>query len=285
MKKTNKFIAIAATAAFCLLNMTTNAQQLKVPAPSPAQTIKQAFALSDVTIEYSRPSMKGRVIFGDLVAYGKPWRTGANGSTKITFADDVKIEGTAVSAGTYALYTIPNKDTWEIILNKDLTLGGNTDGYKKENDVLHITVKANTAEEKIETFTIDMANMAPTSMYINLIWDKTRVGFNVTTDIDAKVMKAIETNVMKDNRPYFQAASYYYDNNKDLKLAGEWADKALANNPKAYWIALLKGKIQLKAGDKKGAGVTANLVITLAKEDKNDDYVKMGEALLADSKK
>src|SRR5687767_4148735 len=114
-----KLKTFTAAVAITALSGALNAQQLKVPAPSPLQTVKQAFALSDISIEYSRPSAKGRVIYGDLVPFGKLWRTGANAATKITFGEDVKVEGNAIPAGTYALYTIPNKDSWEIIFYKD----------------------------------------------------------------------------------------------------------------------------------------------------------------------
>lgn len=259
--------------------------QLKVPAPSPLQTIKQAFGLSDLSIEYSRPSAKGRTIFGDVVPFGKVWRTGANSSTKITFGDNVKLEGKDVAAGTYALYTIPNKDKWEILIYKDLTLGGNVNDYKNENELLRFTVTSKTTNDKKETFTIDIADLTATSANIELLWENTKVSFNVTTDIDSKIMKNIESSVINDNRPYFQAASYYYDNNKDLNKAGEWIDKAIASNPKAFWMFMLKAKIQAKQGDKKGATATAEQVITLAKEAKNDDYVDMAQKLIAENKK
>jgi len=262
-----------------------NAQQLKVPAPSPFQTVKQAFALSDITLEYSRPGVKGRVIFGDVVPFGKVWRTGANSTTKITFGEDVKVEGTAVAAGTYGIYSVPNKDSWEIMLYKDLTLAGNVADYKKENELMRFTVKPTAITEKVETFTINVADVTPTTAKIELNWEKTRVSFNVTADIDAKMMKNIDAALQADTRPYFQAASYYYDNNKDLAKAGEWVDKAIASNPKAFYMVMLKAKIQLKQGDKAGAVATAEKVITLAKEAKNDDYVAMANKLIAENKK
>ena len=246
-----KLKLIIATAAMILTGTTVVNAQLKVPAPSPLQTIKQAFGLSDISIEYSRPSAKGRVIFGDVVPFGKVWRTGANNATKITFGDDVKLEGKDVAAGTYALYTVPNKDNWEILIYKDLTLGGNVADYKKENELIRFTVKPKTISEKKETFTIDLADMTSNSANIELIWENTLVAFNVTTDIDSKIMKNIETNVIGDNRPYFQAATYYYENNKDLAKASEWVDKAIASNPKAFWMVMLKAKIQAKQNDKK----------------------------------
>lgn len=281
----NKLKTISAAVAITALSGTLNAQPLKVPAPSPLQTVKQAFALSDISIEYSRPSAKGRAIYGDLVPFGKLWRTGANAATKITFGEDVKVEGNAIPAGTYALYTIPNKDSWEIIFYKDLTLGGDVANYKKENDVAHFTVKPKALNDKVETFTIDLADMTSKTVNINLNWEKTCIPLNVVADIDGKIMKAIETNVVNDNRPYFQAASYYYENDKELARAAEWIDKGIAANPKAFWMVMLKAKIQTKQKDAKGAVESANKVIALATEAKNDDYVAQAQKLIAENKK
>ena len=272
-------------ATVLLATAITAEAQLKVPAPSPLQTVKQAFALSEITIEYSRPSAKGRVIYGDVVPFGKVWRTGANASTKITFGEDVKLEGNAVAAGTYALYSMPNKDSWEIMLYKDLKMGGDVASYKKEDELIRFTVKPKSLSDKVETFSIDMANITSSSVDIQLVWEQTRVSFNVTADIDSKIMKNIDGVMSKDSRPYYQAASYYYDTNKDMAKALEWVTKATEQNPKGYWVFLLKAKIQSKAGDKKGAVSTAEQVIVLAKEDKNDDYVKMAEKLIAENKK
>ena len=255
-----------------------------MPAPSPLQTVKQNFALGDVTIEYSRPSVKGRVVFGDVVPFGKIWRTGANATTKITFSDDVKLEGNDVKAGTYGLYTIPNKDSWDIMLYKDLTLGGDVAEYKQENEVLRFKVKPAALTGKVESLAINLADITPTTANVELEWENTRVDMKLSADIDVKVMKNIETSVGKDNRPYFQAASYYYDNNKDLKQASAWVDKALEQNPKAYYMMLLKAKIAYKQGDKVTGKASAEKTIVLATEGKNDDYVAMAKKLLADNK-
>ncbi len=273
-------IALALTAA------TGNSlqAQLKVPAPSPSQTLKQAVGLSEISIEYSRPGVKGRTIYGDVVPFGKVWRTGANAATKITFGEDVKVEGQPVAAGTYALYTVPGKDSWEVMLYKDLTLGGNVADYKKENELVRFAVKPTTLNDKVETFTIDVADVTANAANIALLWEKTRVAFHVVADIDSKIMKNIEANVVNDNRPYFQAASYYYENDKDLVKASEWVDKAIAANPKAFWMVMLKAKIQAKQKDKKGAVASAEKVIALATEAKNDDYVAMAKKLIAENK-
>jgi tetratricopeptide (TPR) repeat protein len=272
------------SAALILAAATNVNAQFKIPAPSPLQTIKQNFALSDITIEYSRPSAKNRVVYGDLVPFDKVWRTGANASTKVIFGEDVKVEGMALPSGTYALYTIPGKESWQIMFYKDLTLGGSVNEYKTENEAARITVKSTTLCERVETMTFDMADISSTKATIRLDWENTRVSFNVSSEIDDRVMKSIDKALEKDTRPYFQAASYYFDNNKDLAKASEWVDKAIEGSPKAYYMYLLKGKIKAKQGDKKGAVAAAQQTITLAKEQKNDDYVKMGEKLLAENK-
>lgn len=268
-----------------LLSGTLQAQGLKVPAPSPVQTIDQAFALSNIKIEYSRPGAKGRTVFGDVVPFGKVWRTGANAATKITFGEDVMVEGKALSAGTYALYTIPNKDRWEVMFYKDLTMGGNVADYKTENEVLRVSATPSTMSGKVETFTINVADITSSTAKVEMMWENTRVAFNVKADIDSKIMASIKSSVEGDSRPYQQAATYYYDNNKDLKQALTWADKAYEQNPKAFWVLHLKAKIQAKQGDTAGAIATAQQSMALAKEAKNADYVMMNEKLIADSRK
>lgn len=284
MKNTKRRIQIS-IAAFLLVCSGVNAQALKTPAPSPNQTIKQAFGLGELTIEYSRPSVKGRVVYGDLVPFGKVWRTGANSATKITFAENIKVEGNPIAAGTYAVYTIPDKEEWQLMFYKDLTLGGNVSDYKAEDEALRIKLKSSRIVDKVETFTINVANMAANTCSVELNWDNARVAFSVSTDIDGTIMKNIETAMAPaDKRPYYQAANYYFENDKDIKQALEWSKKAMELDSKAYWIALLNGKILLKMKDSKGAMAAAEKVIALAKEDKNDDYVKRGEKLMGDAK-
>jgi hypothetical protein len=281
----HKLQVFSAAVALTALSMTGQAQELKTPAPSPLQTVKQSFALSEITLEYSRPGAKDRVVYGELVPYGKIWRTGANAATKIGFGEDVKIEGVAVKSGTYALYTIPNKDSWEVMLYKDLTLGGDVNNYKKENEVVRFTVKSKPLNDKVETFSIWFDNITSNTTAVTLDWEKTRVVFNVVADIDAKIMKNIEATVINDSKPYYRAASYYYDNNKDLAKALEWTEKAMVQNPKAYWVVLLKAKIQAKQNDTKGAVATAEKVVAMAKEAKDDHYVELGEEIIAKNKK
>ena len=277
----HNLMTIASVAILALGTCTVKAQGLKVPAPSPSQTIKQSFGLGDISVEYSRPAVKGRVVFGDLVPYGKVWRTGANAATKLTFSDDISFGDVPVKAGTYALYTIPGKSTWTVMLYSDLTLGGNTADYKQEKEVARISVPAKYTEAKTESFTINIAKVKPTTATLELLWENTRVPIKIATEIDGKVMKNIDAAMANDTRPYFQSASYYFDNNKDLGKAKMWVEKATEQNPKAYWVRLLKAKIELKMGDKKAAIATANEVVAMATEAKNDDYVKMAKELIA----
>ena len=277
------FLPFVLTVSFSISS--TNAQTLKTPAPSPLQTIKQNFGIGEVSLEYSRPSVKNRVIFGDVVPYGKMWRTGANASTKITIGEDTKIEGNAIPAGTYAIYTIPGAETWEIMFYKDLTLGGDVASYKKENEVLRITEKVTQLPNKVETFTINFADITYSVCNVEMQWEKTRVAFTISTEVDAKIMKNIETVMSpNDRRPYYNAASYYYDNNKDMKQALEWVNKATELTPDAYWVWHLKAKIQLKLKDAKGAIETAEKSKALALKDKDDAYVKNNDKLIAEAK-
>lgn len=257
--------------------------QLKTPQPSPTQTIKQNFGLSNIELSYSRPGMKGRKIYGDLVPYGNLWRTGANEATTLTFADEVTIGGTKVPAGKYGLLTIPNKDSWTIIVSKQLN-ATSPDAYKSDSDMVRITAKPTVLNEPVETFTMQFANIKPTSCDLRMMWEKTAIILPITTDVDGKVMAQINQVMSTDKPPYFEAAAYYLDNGKDMNKAKEWAQKAVDANPKAFWIAHLLAKIQAKTGDKANAIATANKSIELAKEAKNNDYVKLNEKLIAELK-
>lgn len=281
MNITNKAVLFL---AFGMLSLGAAAQKITVPAPSPLQTVTQKFGLGEVMIEYSRPAVKGRKIFGDVVPYNKIWRTGANATTKLTFTDEVKLEGNVVKPGTYGLYTIPNKDSWEIMLYKDLTLNGNVGDYKTENEVLRFKVKAMNFPMKMESLMINIADITATEAKLTLLWENTVVAIKMTTDIDARVMESIEASMKSEKPEYFRAAGYYFDNGKDLKQALAWATKATEENPTAFYMFNLKARIEYKLGDKAAGKASAEKSITLAKEAKNDDYVALGEKLLADNK-
>lgn len=280
MKKSFLLTLAAAT----LLSISSNAQGLKLPAPSPEQTLTQAFGLGQITLDYSRPLARGRVIFGDLVPYGAIWRTGANGTTKITFSDDVTFQGRQLKAGTYGLYTIPGKTSWEVLLTNDLNLGGNVAAYNTNHEVLRVKVEPIFLREKVESFTIGMDKVDATSATLQLSWDHILVPISITTEVDSRINKDIEKAMSpKDTRPYFQAANYYYANNKDLQQALVWSEKAIEQNP-AFYVVHLKAKIQMKLKDYKGAIETAERSKSLAQEANSGDYVRLNKKLIAEAK-
>lgn len=270
--------------AFGFSSMNSFAQKINMPAPSPAQTVTQKFGLGEIIIDYSRPAAKGRAIFGDLVPFDKIWRTGANASTKITFSDVVKVEGVDIKPGTYALYTIPHRDSWEIMLYSDLTLGGNVGDYDQKNEVARFKVRPTESSVNTESFTINLDNVAPTSASITMAWGKTLVAFKVTTDIDTRVMQSIDESMKSEKPEYFRAANYYLENGKDLNSALTWINKAVEENPKAFYMFYVKAKIEYALKDTKGGKASAEKTIALAKDAKNDDYVALATKLLAENK-
>ena len=282
--KSLHFPSIALSVLIALCSRSITQAQLRVPAASPAQTTKQSFALGDITLEYSRPAVKGRTIFGDLVPFDKVWRTGANATSKITFSTDVTLEGKPVKAGTYGLFTIPGKTSWQVMLSKDLALGANVGDYKKENEVVRVEVKPTSLANKVETFTLNLSDMLRNSAVLEIMWDKTRVPVTITADIDQTIMKNIEASLASEKPAYFEAASYYYDSNRDLKQALGWVTKATESNPKAFWVMLLKARIELKLKEKASAIASAEKTVALASEANNADYVKMANDLIASAK-
>ncbi|MEN9569819.1 MAG: hypothetical protein RL172_1050 [Bacteroidota bacterium] len=264
-----------------VITMAANAQNLSAPQPSPTQTIKQNFATGSIELSYSRPAKKGRKVMGNLVPYGKVWRTGANAPTTITFSEDVSIGGKELKAGKYGLLSIPDAAKWTIIISKDVTVNQPA-SYKPENDAARIEADVMTLPYSIENFTIGIADITGSSCNIQLMWENAYVQFAVTTNTDSRVMKQIDDVMNKDNKPYFAAASYYYDNGKDLNQALGWVNKAVETNKEAFWMYLLKARIHKKMGDKTAAKAAATTCKDLATTAKNDDYVKMATELIAD---
>lgn len=263
--------------------LTTNAQGLKMPQPSSSQSITQEFGLGKITLSYSRPNTKGRKIFGALEPYGAVWRTGANSATVITFTDEVTIEGNKVPAGEYALFSIPDAKEWTIILNKTTKQWGAYD-YKQADDFLRFKVKPAKTAALAETFTMQFANVAASTADLVLAWENTAITLHLKTDVDSRVMANIDQAMKGEKKPYFSAAQYYYENNKDIDKALEWVNEADKAAPKAYYIKYWKARIQLKKGDKAGAIATAKEGVALAKEAKTDEYVRLNESVIAQAK-
>lgn len=268
----------------CSSPLGLTAQELKMPQASTAQTITQAFGLGSITIDYSRPNTKGRKIFGGLEPYGSVWRTGANSATTITTTEAIQLEGKDLPAGTYGIFTIPGANEWTVIINKGAKQWGAYE-YKAEEDLFRIAIKPIKLKDKIETFSIQLADVYPTKAKLQLMWENTAININLTTDIDSKIMAGIDEAMKGEKKPYFAAAQYYFENGKDLSKALEWASAAEASDPKAPYYKLWKGRIQLKMGDKKAASITASEGIKVAEESKNAEYVRLNSELLAETKK
>ncbi len=253
--------------------------QLEIPRPSPLGRIYQKVGLNEITIEYSRPGVKDRVIFGDLVPYGELWRTGANAATKITLAQDAKIAGSDIPAGDYSLLTIPGKEEWTVIINKD-PLASETK-YDQTQDQLRFTVKPEKITEKVETFTINIEHIRTESALIQLTWENTKVSFKLETPADAKVMAQID-EVMQgiSFNTYYQAANYYAETGRDLQQALEWMDKALQQK-ETFFMVHSKAKIQAQMGDYKGAIETARKSRELAVKEKSNDFIALNDKAIA----
>ncbi len=266
------------------------APPLEFPAPSPACTLKQRVGLTDIEIVYSRPSMKGRPIFGGLVPYGEVWRTGANNATKITFSTAVKLNGTDVPAGTYALFTIPGEDQWTIIINNGAAQWGAFQ-YDQKVDVARFTANPVKINEHIESFGIDFNRITDDSAMLELIWDdvvvpiRVRVDIGLNPDPGTKTVPRIEAALSGpgNQKPYYQAAMYYYDHDLDTQKAKEWIDAALAQR-EAHYMVYLKAKILARLGDKDGAIAAANHSKELAIKAKDNGYVKLNDELIASLK-
>lgn len=269
------------TLVFCLLLFTpiSFSQNLEVPTLSPLAEVTQEVALTKVNLSYSRPGAKGRKVFGDLVPFGEVWRTGANASTKLTFTEDVKIEGNALKAGTYALYTIPGEKEWTIIIHtntKHRSIAG--DVYKQSEDAFRFTVKPTKTSNFIETFTIEFADITTNSCHLKISWENTEVKFEIKFDVDGQVDKQIaELSKSPDGmsaRNYFLAAEYYLHNDKDLNKAIEWIKAGLEKSPKNFQYGLLHAKILAKQGKKDEALKVIAEANAWAKEKNNSNYIE-----------
>ena len=256
------------------------AQSIETPAPSSLQYVKQGFGLSSIELSYSRPGVKGRKIFGDVVPFGKVWRTGANHATTLTFGDDVTIGGTKVPAGKYGMVSIPGAGEWTLVITSQLNINFPED-YKPDQDVVRVKVSPHQLPFSVETFTILFADITSNTCNLQLTWENTSIMLPITTDIDPKIMAQIDDAMNKDNHPYYTAAAYYLDNGKDLNKALEWFDKALTQDPTAFFVAYDKARCLAKLGKKQDAIATAKKGIELAKLAQDAEYVTRNEKLIA----
>lgn len=278
-------VSLAALSASVLY--AEEAKKIDFPQASPGATVKQRVGVTDISVEYSRPGVKDRKIFGGLLPYGQIWRTGANAATKLTFSTDVKLGGTAVPAGSYALFTIPGETEWTVILSK-VTEEWGSYSYNQKDDQARIKVKSVAMAEPLETMTIDVQDIRSGKASLVIAWEKTKVPIEIDTDIVAKVKPQIEAAMAgTGEKPYFAAAMFYYENNLDMARAKEWINAAAKAQPDAVWLIYRQGLILKKAGDKQGAMAAAKQALDLASKEKGeakDEYTRLSESLIASLK-
>lgn len=273
-----KKILLSATVAF-----TFTAFGQLAPQASPLCKVEQRIGLSDVTLQYSRPSKNNRTIFGDFLSYDEIWRTGANENTKFTTSDALIFGKDTLKAGTYALYTKPGKNSWDIYFYKDATNWGTPETWKEELVAIHLTSKVIALKDVIETLTIGFDQLTTTVAILSISWDKTRIEVPFSVPTDAKVQANIKKIMAGPSANDLNGAAwYYYQNKLDLKQALEWATKACALRPEAYWMLKTKAFIQAELGDKQAAIETAKLGLVGATKANNSDYINALQQAITD---
>ena len=245
------------------------AAQLEFPAASPLRTLNQRVGLTDIEISYSRPGAKGREIFGGLVPYDKLWRTGANQASKISFSTAVKLNGAEVGAGSYSLFSIPGKDEWTVIINKDTEQAG-TGKYDEKSDVVRLKVKPVSLNNSVDNFAIELDPISDESASLDIVWEKTKISIKVQVDFVEDLVSQVEAVMASDDpkKPYLQAALFYFNHDRDLHKASQWVDAAIAER-QVYPFYFIKARILAKLNDKKGA-------VSAAKES-HELAIKAGE--------
>lgn len=261
--------------------------QLNLPEPSPPATVSQKIGFTTLTIAYSRPAVKGRPVYGGLVPYGKLWRTGASDATILTVSDPVTVAGKSLAAGSYSLFSIPGRTDWTIIVNKHVG-GHGTDGYEEANDLLRFTVKADSSARFYESFTIEIQELVRNQAIVYINWANTSVHFPVVSDADARITAEIRDRIetKREEKPglYFQAALYYYEQEKDTKQALTWATKAVSLKP-AFNYLHLQAKLLARSGDYKGAIAAARQSAEVARQEKFTDYITLNNQLISEWEK
>jgi Protein of unknown function (DUF2911) len=260
------------------------AAELELPQASPTETLKQRIGLTDISVVYSRPSSRGRVMLGGNNPYGEVWRTGANSATRVSFSTAVTFQGSSVVAGTYEMFTIPGKDEWTVILQKAGDQWG-AYAYDPKNDVLRVTARPVALADPVETFTIDINDIRTTTATLDLIWEKTRVPVTLSVDVVGILVPKIDKAMASSGKkPYAQAALFYLDQKLDLDKANAWIDAAIAEQPDAFYYHYQKARILAAKGDKAGAEASARHSIELASKTTGpakDEYLRLNEALIA----
>ena len=259
--------------------------KITTPQPSPLGMVSQRVGLTDVAIEYSRPGVKGRTIFGDLVAFGKTWRTGANSNTKVTFSSDVIIDGQTLKAGSYGLYSVPNKDSWEVMFYTESDNSGVPRDWDDTKVAAKTTVNVQAFPINVETFTISINDVTSTTAVLGILWEKTYVAVTFEVPTDEMVSATIDAVMAATPKAgdYYNAAIYYNQQDIDIKRANEWMEKAMSLTEKpAFWQLRQQSLIYAKMGDSEKAIAVAEKSLELSKEAGNEAYIKMNTESLSE---
>lgn len=269
--------------ALCATTLAATAQ-VKAPQSSPKATMTQIVGLTDVELEYYRPSAKSRSVYGNLVPFGKVWRTGANGNSTISFSEDVTIGGKPLKKGKYAVYTTPKADSWEVMFYSDTNNWGLPEKWDESKVALRTAVKPQVMNHNVETFTMLINNVNNNDATLDIMWERTLVSVKFEVPTHEAAMASIERTMNGPSATdYYAAGQYLYQSNGDMKKALEYVSKAVdMNQNKPFWMLRQKALIQAKTGDKKGAIETARQSMNAAKAAKNDDYVKMNQDSIAE---
>ena len=294
--KTVRIVAFTVAISLTSCNNSTTTETVKetepvvelkitTPQPSPLGMVSQRVGLTDVAIEYSRPGVKGRTIFGDLVAFGKTWRTGANSNTKVTFSSDVTIDGQTLKAGSYGLYSVPNKDSWEVMFYTESDKNGVPGDWDDSKVAAKTTVNVQAFPINVETFTISINDVTSTSAVLGILWEKTYVAVTFEVPTDEMVSATIDAVMAAAPKAgdYYNAAIYYNQQDKDIKKANEWMEKAMSLTEKpAFWQLRQQSLIYAKMGDSEKAIAVAEKSLELSKEAGNEAYIKMNTESLSE---
>ena len=274
---------------YTLLLFTVNLSfsQINTPRVSPASEVEQMVGLTEIEIEYSRPSMRGREVFGNLVPFGKVWRTGADNSTKISFDTDVIISGKTIQSGTYSIFSIPNKESWEIIFYSDVELWGVPRDWSENKIVFSsmFDVKKLKKSNTVETFTISFNDLTNNDVNLSISWENTSVDIKIVVPTRSMVESDIN-KVLSDNpksSDYYAAAVFYRQENINLDKALEWMNKAIEMNESPRFWQYRQQSLIMAANDKFADAVdAAKKSLNLAIEADNQDYIKMNRESIAE---
>ena len=294
--KTVRIVAFTVAISLTSCNNSTTTETVKetepvvelkitTPQPSPLGMVSQRVGLTDVAIEYSRPGVKGRTIFGDLVAFGKTWRTGANSNTKVTFSSDVIIDGQTLKAGSYGLYSVPNKDSWEVMFYTESDKNGVPGDWDDSKVAAKTTVNVQAFPINVETLTISINDVTSTSAVLGILWEKTYVAVTFEVPTDEMVSATIDAVMAAAPKAgdYYNAAIYYNQQDKDIKKANQWMEKAMSLTEKpAFWQLRQQSLIYAKMGDSEKAIAVAEKSLELSKEAGNEAYIKMNTESLSE---